>query len=302
METSQVTPIGVLAHYNLLETLESSGPGDLYRARDTMRGRTVLIRRLPAGFATGESRRQLESATRALAELSHPNVIRLFEVGDDEGRFYLVFEHLKGQSLRRELSGHPLRVRRAVQLAIQIGDAVADAHGAGYLHSGLSPESVVITVRGHAKIPAHELACRYGFDAAADPPSLRDYRSPEEEAGEAIDERSDVFSVGAILFEMLTARKPSPRGSARPSGTNPNVPELLDDVCLRAVAPRPALRIATVADLVRQLRAVDAHLDEHGAADDEDFGVAVPRRRVSAVAVAAGLVAVVAAVWWWAVQ
>jgi serine/threonine-protein kinase len=264
-----------------------------------MRGRTVIVRRLPADFVVGEARRQLELATRALAELSHPNVIRLFEVGDDEGRLYLVFEHLKGQSLRLELSGHPLRVRRAVQLAIQIGDAVADAHGAGYLHCGLSPESVVITVRGHAKIPAHELACRHGFDASSNPPSLRDYRSPEEEAGEAVDERSDVFSVGAILFEMLTARRPSPRGSARPSGSNAHVPELLDDVCLRAVAPKPALRIGSVAALVQQLRAVDTYLDEHGSADDEDFGVPLPRRRVNALVVVLGLVALVAAAWWW---
>lgn len=297
-----VEPIGVLAHYNLLEALEPSGPGELFRARDTIRGRTVIIRRLPAGFATGAARDELEQATRTLARVSHPNVIRLFDVGDDAGRLYLVFEHLKGQSLRRELSGHPLRVRRAVQLAIQIADAVADANAAGYLHSGLSPDSVVITVRGHAKIPAHELACRFGFDASARPPKLRDYGSPEEDAGEQPNERSDVFSVGAILYEMLTARQPTPRGSARPSASNAHVPAQLDGVALIAIAPNPTHRYATASDLVRELRAVDDHLDAHGAADDEDVTFAMPGRRFRALGVAIALLIALAAGWWWITQ
>ncbi len=302
VELAAVEPIGVLAHYNLLEVLEPSGPGDLFRARDTIRGRTVIIRRLPDGFVTGKARDELERATRTLAQVSHPNVIRLFDVGDDAGRLYLVFEHLKGQSLRRELSGHPLRVRRAVQLAIQIADAVADANAAGYLHSGLSPDSVVITVRGHAKIPAHELACRFGFDSTAQPPRLRDYQSPEEEAGEQATERSDVFSAGAILYEMLTARQPTPRGSSRPSATNPHVPPQLDGVALIAIAPNPVHRYATASDLVRELRAVDEHLDTHGAPDDEDVAFAMPGRRFRALAVAVAVLSGLAAGWWWFTQ
>jgi serine/threonine protein kinase len=292
-------PIGVLAHYNLLEMLDPSGPGELFRARDTVRGRTVIIRRIPPGLLQAEDRGRIEDAARALSQVSHPNVIRLFEVGDDEERLYLVFEHLKGQSLRTELGGHVLRVRRAVQLAIQIADAVADAHAAGYLHGGLSPESVVITAKGHAKIPAHELACRYGFDAAAEPPRLLDYRSPEEIAGHAPDERSDVFSVGAMLYEMLTARQPGLRGSSLPSAANPNVPKALDEVAMRSVAPNPDRRYQTASQLVRDLRSVDSQLDSVGAADDEDFGHAVPHTRLSALAIAAALLVALAGVAWW---
>lgn len=294
-----VEPIGVLAHYNLLERLEPSGPGELFRARDTIRGRTVIIRRLPPGFTPEAPRARLEQAAHALSRLSHPNVIRLFDVGDDQGCLYLVFEHLKGQSLRSELGAHPLRVRRAVQLTIQMADAVADAHAAGYLHAGLSPESVVITARGHAKIPAHELACRYGFDASASPVRLCDYLSPEEMAGHVPDERSDVFSVGAILYEMLTGKRPSLRGSALPSAANPHVPRPLDDVVLRAVAPNPDRRYAKAGDLVAGLRTVDAFLDAQGSADDEDFTHGAPARRVNAAAAAGILSAVLAVLAWW---
>jgi len=294
-----VEPIGVLAHYNLLEALPASGPGELFRARDTIRGRTVIVRRLPSGFLDDESRARTEHAALALSQISHPNVLRLFEIGDDAGRLYFVFEHLKGQSLRKELSGHVLRVRRAVQLAVQIADAVADAHAAGYLHKGLSPESVVITARGHAKIPVHDLACRYGFDASADPPRLMDYPSPEEAAGQTADERADVFSVGAMLYEMLTGRRPALRGVALPSAANAHVPKALDAVAYRAVAPNPERRYATAAELVRELRKVDALLDADGSGDDEAFAHARPGRRVNAVAVAAAVIAALGALVWW---
>jgi serine/threonine-protein kinase len=294
-----VEPIGVIAHYNLLEALDTSGPGELFRARDTMRGRTVMIRRLTGDFLDGQARARLAQAGAALTRLSHPNVIRLFEVGDDAGRLYFVFEHAKGQSLRSELSGHVLRVRRAVQLAIQIADAVADAHAAGYLHAGLSPESVVITAKGHAKIPAHELACRYGFDAGAVPPKLRDYYSPEEGAGRTADERSDVFSVGAMLYEMLTAKRPSIRGASLPSVSNAHVPTQLDEVVSRAIAPNPDRRLATAADLARELRAVDTLLDAQESGDDEDFVNAPVTRSGGAVAVAAAVVAILGGLAWW---
>ncbi|MEQ1758459.1 MAG: serine/threonine-protein kinase [Vicinamibacterales bacterium] len=294
-----VEPIGTIAHYNLLEALERSGPGELFRARDTVRGRTVIIRRLPLGFATREERSRIEEAARALSAISHPNVIRLFEVGDDQGRLFFVFEHLKGQSLRNELGGHVLRVRRAVQLAVQIADAVADAHAAGYVHAGLSPESVVITARGHAKIPAHELACRYGFDSGATPPRLRDYPSPEEAAGQAADERSDVFSVGAMLYEMLTARRPGVRGAALPSAANSHVPKVLDDVTLRAVAPNPERRHPTAPALVRDLRGVAALLDKQGSGDDEELPHGSHMPKGTAIGVAVLVVAALAGLAWW---
>jgi serine/threonine protein kinase len=269
--TTTPTSLGVVAHYNLLERLEPAGPGELFRARDTRLGRTVAVRLLPADFATDKAERTalLEKA-RTLIALSHPNVTTLFQAGEHDGRVFLAFEFLKGQSLRAEMAGRPMNVRRAVELAIQVADAIADAHAAGFVHGGLSPESIVITAKGHAKIPAFELAARGGFDQNSDEVRLRDYDSPEEARGQEADERSDIYSVGAVLYEMLTTRRPMHRGAAAPSVSNRHVPPELDDIVLRAVAPNPDSRFQSAATFAAELRSMAAILDVRGGAGDEE--------------------------------
>lgn len=263
-------PLGAVAHYNLLEPLEPSGPGELYRARDTRLGRTVSVRLLPPEFAReGETRTALLERVRSLAVLSHPNITALFDAGEHDGRVYLVYEFLKGQSLRAEMAGRMMNVRRAVELAIQMADAVADAHAAGFIHGGLSPDSIAVTAKGHAKIPAFELAAYGGFDEAEGAVRLRDYDSPEEARGQSTDDRSDIYSVGAVLYEMLTTRRPLHRGAAAPSVSNRHVPPELDDVMLRAVAPNPDSRVQSAATFAAELRSVAAILDVRGGAGDE---------------------------------
>jgi serine/threonine protein kinase len=263
-------PLGVVAHYNLLERLEPAGPGERYRERDTRLGRTVSLRLLPAEFAPGAGERSaLLDRVRSLAALSHPNIIALFDAGEHEGRLYLVYEFLRGQSLRSEMAGHVMNVRRAAELAIQMADAIADAHAAGFVHGGLSPDSIAVTARGHVKIPAFELAAHGGFDEREGSVRLRDYESPEEARGQPTDERSDIYSVGALLYEMLTTRRPPPRGAAAPSVANRHVPPELDDVVLKAVAPNPDVRHQSAATLAAELRSVAAILDVRGGAGDE---------------------------------
>lgn len=263
-------PIGAIKHYNLLELLEPSGPGDLYRARDTRAGRTVTVRLLPAGYpASSTDRAHFFENAKSVIELSHPNVTTLFDAGEHEGRIFLVFEYLRGQSLRAEMAGRPLNVRRAVELAIYIADGVAEAHGAGFNHCGLSPDSIVVTAKGHAKIPAFELASRGGFEQTDRGVRLRDYDSPEEARGQAPDDRSDIYSVGAVLYEMLTTKRPMHKGAAAPSASNPHVPKELDEVVLRAVAPNPDSRLQSAATLAAELRSVAAILDARGGAGDE---------------------------------
>ena len=294
-------PLGVVGHYNLLEALDASGPGDLYRARDTHHGRTVIVRWLPREYAADPAaRRTLLDAARGTAALSHPNVTTLFEVGEHDGRVYLAFEFLTGRTLRAEMAGRPMNMRRALETAIQIGDAVAEAHAAGFAHGGLSPESVTITSRGHAKIPAFPLAVRSGFAASAtsDDVRLEDYESPEEARGEPPDDRSDVYSVGAILYEMLAAKRPSHRGAAAPGAANVHVPGAIDDVVLKAVAPNPALRYQSMAALVAALRWLSSTFDAHGFADDELVAGPSRGRVVPLVAGTLALVAAAAVFWW----
>jgi serine/threonine protein kinase len=264
--------LGSIAHYNLLERLEPAGPGELFRARDTRLGRTVTVRLLPSGYPerTIDRERFLEAA-RTMIAVSHPNVITMFDAGEHEDRLFLVFEFLKGQSLRAEMADRPMNVRRAVELAIQIANGVAEAHGAGFNHGGLSPDTIVITARGHAKIPAFELAARGGFEQTPEGQvRLRDYDSPEEARGQTPDDRSDIFSVGAVLYEMLTTRRPMHTGAAAPSATNAAVPTELDKIVLRAVAPNPELRIQSAATLSAELRSVAAVLDAHEPDQGED--------------------------------
>jgi serine/threonine-protein kinase len=297
MSGSAPGPIGVIAHYNLLERLDPSGPGDLYRARDTRLGRTVAVRLLPLQFSP-DPKALIENA-RSVISLSHPNVITLFEVGEHDGRVYLVFEFLKGQSLREEMAGRHVNVRRAVEIATQIADAVADAHAAGFVHGGLSPDSVIITARGHAKVPAFELAASGGFEQSDGQVRLRDYDSPEEASGRAADDRSDIYSIGAILYEMLTSRRPQHRGASAPSASNAHVPKELDEVVLKAVAPNPESRFQSVATLAAELRRMSAVLDVRGAGDDDDQLVE-PSTSIGRVMVTAALILVVlAALAWW---
>jgi serine/threonine protein kinase len=299
MSTPVPAPVGVVAHYTLLERLEPSGPGDLFRARDTRLGRTVTVRLLPAGYPAdpAERARFFESA-RSVIALSHQNVTTLFDAGEQDGRVYLVFEYSKGQSLRAEMAGRPLNVRRAVELAIQIADGVAEAHGAGFVHGGLSPDTIVVTAKGHAKIPAFELASRGGFEQTASGMRLRDYEAPEEASGKAPDDRSDIYSVGAVLYEMLTTKRPNARGAAAPSASNAHVPKELDAVVLRAIAPNPDSRYQSVATLAAELRSLAAILDVRGGAGDEpEFEV--PETNLARVFLTAALILGVIAVLVW---
>jgi eukaryotic-like serine/threonine-protein kinase len=300
MSSTGPAPIGAVAHYNLLERLDPAGPGDLYRARDTRLGRTVAIRLLPPNFALEPSARAdiLEKAN-VLIGMSHPNITTLFDAGEHDGRLFLAFEFLKGQSLRAEMAGRPMNMRRAVELAVQVADAVADAHAAGFVHGGLSPDSIVITAKGHAKIPAFELASRGGFEQDTSAVKLRDYDSPEEARGQAADERSDIYSVGAVLYEMITTRRPLHRGASAPSASNAHVPAELDDIVLRAVAPNPESRFQSAATFAAELRAIAAILDVRGGAGDEGEqaevrSTSVGRVLVMTVVILAALAALIA--------
>jgi serine/threonine protein kinase len=296
------TTIGVVAHFNLLERLEPAGPGELYRARDTRHGRTVVVRVLPASGDEQADRTLLQQA-ESLASLSHPNAITLFASGEHDGRVFLAFERITGRSLRAEMAGRQMKVRRAVELAIQITDAVAEAHAIGFLHNGLSPDTIGITAKGHAKIPTFHLATTLGLEGPMSD-RLVDYFSPEEAEASPADERSDIYSIGAVLYEMLTARRPMHRGASAPSTSNRHVPKDLDAVVLKAVAPNRDRRFQSAAEFAAALRAVLPVLDGadvpseliRGARNQPGEGTAsIGRVALTTLII---LVALAAIAWW----
>ena len=176
----------------------------------------------------------------------------VFEVGEHQGRIYLVFEFLKGQPLRAEMAGRPMNVRRAMELAIQIGDGVADAHASGFVHGGLSPDSIMVTAKGHAKIPAFELAAHAGFDQSAPTCGCAITTRRRRRAARRADDRSDIYSVGAILYEMLTTRRPMHRGAVGAERVEQHGPAEVDDIVLQGAVAELGLALPERGDVRRR--------------------------------------------------
>lgn len=293
-----------VGHYKILDRLGTGGIGEVYRARDTRLGRTVAIKVLAADIARDPARRArfLEDA-RVSATLSHPNIATLYEIGEDHDLVYLALEFVPGDPLKTVIGGRPLNPRRAVDFAVQIADAVADAHAAGVIHRDLKPDNVIITPKGSAKIldfgfaawtkggAARERAARAAGKHAAGLTTVP-YMSPEQALGAPVDATTDVFSLGVILFEMLTGRlpagitaaearsaRPGQAVSRAPSAINPAVPKDLDPIVTKALARNLEYRYGSAATLAAELRSAAAMLDvRSGAIEPPTMAVAEPRR------------------------
>ena len=275
-----------IAHYRLLDRLGEGGLGEVFRARDTKVGRTVALKLLPPGFLEKRTRRERFLAdARAAAALSHPNIATLFDVGQDQGRWYLAYEFASGQSLRQQMAGRPMHPRHALEIGIQIADALAEAHAHGVLHADLRPENVVITGKGSSKLLDTGMtgwtrggATRAQIAASRDPRGRADavavYMSPEQTAGGDVDARTDLFSLGVIVYEMLTGRTPvagavaadgslaaAGRVTQQPAGVPVELPRELDATIARALAKDVALRQQSAVSFAAELRSVAAMLD-----------------------------------------
>ncbi len=276
-----------IAHYNVLDRIGEGGIGELFRARDTKVGRTVALKIVGPSIAGNPDRlRRLLEDAQAAAGLSHPNIATLWDIGEADGQTYLAYEFAAGRSLREESGGAAMNPRRALDLAVQIADGVADAHSHGIIHGDLRPETIIVTAKGNAKVLDFGLAqwTRGGMvraSAAGNPDALTPeaaailgYLSPEQAIGSAVDPRTDVFSIGTLTYEMVTGRNPfaggTPavtmmkviQGKATPaSHLNPAVPVELDAILARALTPDLDLRQQSAAALSAELRSVAAVLD-----------------------------------------
>jgi serine/threonine protein kinase len=282
-----MTPPTPIAHYNLLDRMGEGGIGEVFRARDTKVGRTVALKIVsPAIAGDPERLRLLLEDASAASSLSHPNIATLWDVGEADGFHYLAYEHAVGRRLREEAGGVAMPPRRALDLAIQIADGVADAHSHGIIHGDLRPDTIVVTTKGSAKILdfglapwTHGGAVRRRAVQSADslPPescSVLAYLSPEQALGGSVDPRTDVISLGTITYELLTGRNPvaAPTPSATvvnviqgpvwaPSEVNPSVPKEVDTVIGRALTRDLNERQQSAAALAAELRSVAAMLD-----------------------------------------
>ena len=324
-------PLTVIAHYNLLERIGRGTVGETFRARDTKVGRTVALKVVAPDIVADPPRlaRLLEDAQTA-AGLSHPNIATLWDVGEADGHHYLAYEFIAGRSLREEASGamHP---RRALDLAIQIADAVSDAHAHGILHADLRPGTIFVTGKGSAKVLDFGMAAwtsggaiRAQAARSADrlPPeatAILAYLSPEQALGGGVDARTDVFSLGTLAYELLTGRNPfagaTPAATVMnviqgrfepPSDINPLVPKDVDAILTRALTRDLGERQQSAAAFAAELRSVAAILDVR-TGDAPESTALLPiddtpdRNAAGLLAGALAAAALVAALVWWLV-
>jgi len=298
--------------YEIQGQLGAGGMGEVYRALDRRVGRQVALKILPESLAREDDRRRrFEQEARLAASLNHPNVMAIYDVGLDSHPPYIVGELVPGESLRALIGKGPLAPRRAVDLAAQIAAGLAAAHAAGIVHRDLKPENVIVTPEGTAKILDFGVARMQAKPAcnatetatmaqtgAGSVVGTAAYMSPEQARAEEVDWRSDQFSLGLVLYEMLARRQPFARPSAvqtmsaivedDASPIDRPLPPQLRWILDRCLAKERTGRYDSTADLAREL----AHLRDHysEAASTGTGSAAIPaaakRRRLPAIAVA----------------
>jgi len=194
-----------LGPYEVVSALGAGGMGEVYRARDTRLGRDVAIKVLPTAFAADPDRlRRFEQEARAVAALNHPHICQIYDVGPA----YLVLEYIEGAPVQG-----PLPVEASVRVAIQIAGALEAAHARGILHRDLKPGNILMTRTGHVKVLDFGLAKSIAADAdvtrttAGAVLGTPAYMSPEQAEGKPLDVRSDIFSLGAVLYELLSGTR-----------------------------------------------------------------------------------------------
>src|SRR4030095_8204814 len=214
---------GELGHFQILSLLGTGGMGEVYRARDTRLGREVAIKLLPGEFSSDQKRlRYFEKEARSASALNHPNIVTIYDIGQIGSHSYIAMELIDGKTVREILADGPLPIKKMLQVAAQVADGLAKAHGAGIVHRDLKPENLMSTRDGLAKIldfglaklvdPAPEGGGLQAMNAAqgTEPGAILGtvcYMSPDQASGLALDFPSDQFSYGAILYELATGRR-----------------------------------------------------------------------------------------------
>ena len=315
-----LSPNSRLGPYQILSQIGAGGMGEVYAARDTRLNRDVAIKVLPADVGADPERvRRFEDEARAVATLAHPNILAIHDVGEQGGSHYLVTELLEGHSLRDALNDGPLSPRRASDYAVQIANGLAAAHAKGIVHRDLKPENIYLTRDGHAKILDFGLAKQKKSKAASaegatltsshtEPGTVMGtaaYMAPEQVRGEDTDQRTDIFALGLILYEMLAGGPAFKRDSsvetmsailkedAPEFAPGTAVPPAVDRIIRRCLEKNPDQRFQSAKDMAFALEA----LSGSSTAQRQLAAAAAPKRRWLVPALAAvAVLAIVAAV------